>query len=168
VQKATWLVDLYLARQRVRAQVPTGNFQRLSDFLNNSPGGYLSGTSQLVSELAHPTPETWTPHLRDLVVSLAEVRFVHPIAEAAAVNAAELYRDRVRVSVELELDAWHLSGTLYLLDRVRWSDYLRLVRTRFVPLGQASAHLAGAAAPFESDLLLLNGARISALYADPA
>jgi hypothetical protein len=165
---ASVVVDLYLARHRARVEILTGNFQRLSDYLNSSPTAYLSGVTQLISDLTDLAPGAWVPSAREMVAPLSEVRFIDPIVESAPPGPrTELLRERVQVNVELELDAWRVTGVLYLVDRVRWTDYLISVRGKFVPLSRASAALPDSRSPVERDLLLINGSRISALYADP-
>jgi hypothetical protein len=164
---ATVIVDLYLASRRVRAEIRTGNFNRLSDYLNSVPGTYLSGTSQFVSEVADNSTEGWTLSSQDMVALLSDIRFLDPIEEGPQVPPRpDLLRKRIQVPVELDVDAWRIAGVLHLMDRVPWTDYLVAARGHFVPLTRARAKLAGSESVIQSDLLLINASRISAIYAE--
>jgi hypothetical protein len=70
--------------------------------------------------------------------------------------------------VDLLVDAWQVTDVLHLMDRLPWAGYLHAARGRFLPLSQASAQLAGSQSTVTSELLLINGSRISAIYAGPA
>jgi hypothetical protein len=163
------LVDLYVPGRRIRAEVGIGNFGRLSDALNNSPSAYLSGVTQMSADILPSRLSPWSESQRDMVVPLAAVQMVVPIQEpSAAPNQPALMRDRMTVVTEIDVDVWRLTGTLYLIDRVRWSDYLASVRNRFVPLSHVRIQLAGTTDVFVSDLVLVNGVCITALQTDPS
>jgi hypothetical protein len=161
------VADIYLAYRRVRLDIRMGNFDRLSDYLNSAPGAYLSGTSQLISNLEDTSPGAWEPISRDMVAQFSDIRFLDPIHEEDGTEKRpEVIRERIPVTVELEVDAWRIIGMIHLMDRVPWSDFLHSARRRFIPLSGAVALLAGSQSRVESDLLLINGARINALYAE--
>jgi hypothetical protein len=161
------VADIYLAFRRVRLEIRTGNFDRLSDFLNSAPGGYLSGTSQLISTLDDTSVGAWEPISRDTVAVLSSIRFLDLLNEGEVPEKRpELIRRRIPVVVDLEVDAWRITGLVHLMDRVPWSDFLHSARGRFVPVSRATALLAGSKSPVTSDLLLVNGGRISALHAE--
>ena len=168
---ANWLtgmaiavVDIYLAYRRIRLEVRTGNFDRVSDFLNSAPGAYLTGTSQLISKLTDASPGAREPIARrdgSPVILTSGSR--QPIEEGEATQKRpDVFRQRIPIAVELELDAWRRSCVSYLVDRVPWSDVLHSARGRFLPLSGAIALLAGSQNPVQSDLLLINGSRINA------
>ena len=41
------VVDLYLARGRLRAELPMQGFARLSDLINNTPGEFIGATMRM-------------------------------------------------------------------------------------------------------------------------
>jgi len=165
----TVVADLYLARHRVRAEFPTGTFSRLSDFLNSSPGAYLSASAAQISDLLDTGSSDSNMGPRDVVAQLSRVRFINPIDESTLPPSnPQLRRPRIQLPVELEVDSWRIAGLLHLVDRVLWSDFLLGARGRFIPLSRASAQLTGSRSPVVSPFLIINGSRISALYMDPA
>ena len=48
----TAVVDLYLARGRVRAEIPMLGFSRLSDVFNNAPGEFIGAFTRMSSSAA--------------------------------------------------------------------------------------------------------------------
>jgi hypothetical protein len=161
--------DLYLTNCRIRAEIPMLAFSRLSDVLNNIPGlflhGELIGIDAIDGALAPPDE-------RNFVVRLHDVLFVCPLGAAAvgpspATSTAER-RDRLQQSMVVQLDGWRISGSLHLVDHIRWVDFATAANTRFIAVTNATIFPPGAAAPFECPFLLVNGARMSALYEQAA
>jgi hypothetical protein len=62
------------------------------------------------------------------------------------------------------LDDWQVTGDVHLVDRIPWLDYADAMRSRFVSVSNVSVRFVGIAETLECDYLLINGARISALY----
>ena len=151
---ATSVVDLYLARGRLRAEVPMLGFSRLSDLFNNAPGEFIAAYTYLAA----------TATRRDLVVRLRDVRLVRPIDERVTPGFKGDLADRLPARVVLDLDDWQVTGEIYLVDRVPWLDFATGARSRFISVNNASVRFVGIAEPLECDYLLVNGARISALY----
>jgi hypothetical protein len=72
------LVDLYLARGRLRAELPMQGFSRVSDVFNNAPTEFIGASMRTAS-----TAGDVSVVRRDLVVRLHDVRLVRPIEENA-------------------------------------------------------------------------------------
>jgi hypothetical protein len=159
VNPATAVVDLYLARGRLRAEIPMQGFTRLSDLFNNAPGEFVGAFTHMAS-----TAGSGGVVRRDLVVRLRDVRLVRPIEEQPGSVTLGAYRDRLPARVVLDLDDWQVTGEIYLVDRVRWLDFATGARNRFISVNNASVRFVGVAEPLECEYLLVNGARISALY----
>lgn len=155
----TAVVDLYLARGRLRAEIPMLGFSRLSDLFNNAPGEFLGAFTRMASA-ASPGGVV----RRDLVVRLRDVRLVRPIDEAPARIDLSQQRERLPARVVLDLDDWQITGDIHLMDRVRWLDFAMGARNRFISVNNAIVRFVGVAEPLECEYLLVNGARISALY----
>ena len=65
------VVDLYLARGKLRAEIPMLGFSRLSDVFNNAPGEFIGASMRTASTI------NATGHVRrDLVVRMRDVRLV--------------------------------------------------------------------------------------------
>ena len=158
------IADVYLPSRRVRVEFGTGNFNRLSDFLNSAPAGYLSGITLGMSDRSDFSANPLRRIALEAAILLPDVRFLKPIDEGPPKVDPGLVRERLGVKVELDVDEWRIAGTLHLADRVRWRDYLHSTRGRFVPLTDARAELIGSSGALESGLLLVNGSRVSALY----
>ncbi|TME37655.1 MAG: hypothetical protein E6I75_08160 [Chloroflexi bacterium] len=154
----TAVVDLYLARGRVRAEIPMLGFSRLSDVFNNAPGEFIGAFTRMSSSAADQSLVR-----RDLVVRLRDVRLVRPIEEQMAISLAAR-RERLPARVVLDLDDWQVTGDLHLVDRIPWLDFATGARSRFISVSNASVRFVGVAEPLECDYLLVNGARISALF----
>jgi hypothetical protein len=163
------IVDLYLAHLRLRAELNMHGFSRLSDLFNNAPGDFLGATMRMAA--AHPgsngDPPQMTFERRELVVRLNEVRLVRPIEENPAVPSPNAWRERLPVRVVLDVDDWQVSGDIYLVDRIRWLDFMTAARNRFISVSNATVRFVGVAEPLECPYLLVNGARVSALYEAP-
>ncbi len=161
----TATVDLFLSNRRLRAEIPMRGFKRLSDVLNNTPGHFLSGLLRGVGEVGvidRPPLETED---RNLVVRLADVLFVQPLDEAQPPSSPGAERrDRIAQRMALELGDWRLKGSLHLVDRVRWVDYATAMNDCFLAVTQASITIPVVRTLLESPFLLVNGARLSALY----
>jgi hypothetical protein len=152
------LVDLYLARGRLRAEVSMQGFSRLSDLFNNAPGEFIGATMRMAS-----TAVGVAEVRGDLVVRLRDVRLVRPIEEQASIRLNER-REREPARVVIDLDDWQVSGEVHLVDRIPWLDFATAMRNRFISVSNASVRFVGVAEPLECPFLLVNGARISALY----
>ena len=151
---ATSVVDLYLARGRLRAEVPMLGFTRLSDLFNNAPGEFVGAFTYLAA----------TQQRRDLVVRLRDVRLVRPVEEQPPPVILDNLRDRLPARVVLDLDDWQVTGEIHLVDRIPWLEFATGARSRFISVNNASVRFVGVAEPLECQYLLVNGARISALY----
>jgi hypothetical protein len=140
-------------------------FSRLSDLFNNAPGEFIGGTMRMAAASASDsgTPEL-TVERRDLVVRLHDIRLVRPIEEHPSVASNQAWRERTPVRVVMDLDDWQVTGDIYLLDRISWLDFMAATRNRFISVSRASVRYVDVAEPLECDFLLVNGARLSALY----
>ena len=151
------VIDLYLSHGRIRAEIPLQGFTRLSDLFNNAPGEFIGATMRMAS--------TGGEVRRDLVVRLRDVRLVRPIDEGRGVHMPQAARrERVPARVVIDLDDWQVTGDVQLMDRIPWLDFAVASRNRFISVNNASVRFVGVPEPLECDYLLVNGARISALY----
>jgi hypothetical protein len=155
------VVDLYLARGRLRAELSMQGFSRLSDLINNAPGEFIGATMRMTST---STAGDLGTVRRDLVVRLRDVRLVRPIEEQRGPIVLGARRERLPVPVVMDLDDWQVSGEVHLVDRIPWLDFATAWRNRFISVSNASVRFVGVADPLECAYLLVNGARISALY----
>ncbi len=64
----------------------------------------------------------------------------------------------------LDPDDWQVTGHIHLVNRIPWLDFATAIRNRFISVNNASVRFVGVAEPLECPYLLVNGARISALY----
>jgi hypothetical protein len=153
----TALVDLYLARGRFRAEVPMQGFGRLSDLFNNTPGEFIAATVSMA--LGGTKAER-----HELVVRLRDIRLVRPIDETAGFATPTAHRERMPARVVMDLDDWQVTGDVFLMDRIPWLDFMTASRNRFISVSHASVRFVGVAEPLECEYLLVNGARVSALF----
>jgi hypothetical protein len=149
-------VDLYLSRGRVRAEVPMQGFGRLSDVFNNAPGEFIGASVSMAIGGAHDRHE--------LVVRLRDIRLVRPIDESAGFATPTAHRERLAARVVMDLDDWQVTGEVHLMDRIPWLDFMTASRNRFISVSHASVRFVGVAEPLECEYLLVNGARVSALF----
>ena len=156
---ATAVVDLYLARGRLRAEIPLHGFSRLSDLFNNAPGEFIGAFTHMTSLAGEGGVVR-----RELVVRLRDVRLVRPIVERTPQASQGGYEQRLPARVVLDLDDWQVTGDIHLVDRVRWLDFATGARNRFISVNNASVRFVNVPEPLECEYLLVNGARISALY----
>jgi hypothetical protein len=152
------VVDLYLSRGRLRAEVAMQGFSRLSDLFNNAPGEFMAASLRMAAPGAQETLAR-----RDLVVRLRDVRLIRPIDERPATFTPGSHRDRLPARVVLDLDDWQVTGDVYLVDRIPWLDFMDAARNRFLSVSNASVRFVGVPEPLECEYLLVNGARVSAL-----
>ena len=153
------VVDLYVARGKLRAEIPMLGFSRLSDVFNNAPGEFIGASMRTASTI------NATGYVRrDLVVRLRDVRLVRPIEEASGPVWLGAHRDRVMARVVMDLDDWQVTGEVHLVDRIPWLDFAAAVQHRFLSVSNVSVRFVGVAEPLECAYMLVNGARISALY----
>jgi hypothetical protein len=155
---AVSVVDLYMARGRLRAEISMQGFTRLSDLFNNVPGEFIGASMRMAS-----TGEISVVR-RELVVRLRDVRLVRPIEERPAPIVLGALRQRIPAHVVIDLDDWQVSGEVHLVDRIPWLDFATASRNRFISVNHASVRFVGVAEPLECEYLLVNGSRISALY----
>lgn len=153
------IVDLYLARGPIRAELPLQGFSRVSDVFNNAPGDFI-GTSMSVSA----APGNGGRGRTELVVRLRDVRLVRPIEEHPAHATPGARRDRLSARLVIDLDDWQVIGDAHPVDRVPWLDFAMAVRSRFISVSNARVRFLGRTDTMECEYLLVNGARISALY----
>jgi hypothetical protein len=158
-------VDLYLATRRLRAEIPMRGFTRLSDVLNNTAGRFLSGKLRGLTHTDQHAGELTMTAERDLTVRVDDVLFVQPIAATAqfASSPAEK-RDRITQRMIIELGNFCLEGRLHLVDSVRWVDYATAMNDRFLAVTDASVWSTDDGPPIETKFVLVNGARLTALY----
>jgi hypothetical protein len=156
---ATAVVDFYLARGRLRAEIPMQGFTRLSDLFNNAPGEFIGAFTHMASNVAAGDAVR-----RQLVVRLRDVRLVRPVDEQPPQVVLSALRERTPARVVLDLDDWQITGEIHLVDRIPWLDFATGARNRFISVSNASVRFVGVAEPLECEYLLVNGARISALY----
>lgn len=133
-------------------------FTRLSDLFNNAPGEFVAAGTHMASTTS---PGGFVR--RDLVVRLRDIRLVRPVDEQPEIVLAAL-RDRSGARVVMDLDDWQITGEVHLVDRIPWLDFATGARNRFISVTNASVRFVGVAEPLECAFLLVNGARISALY----
>ena len=153
------VVDLYLARGRLRAELAMQGFARISDLFNNAPGEFMGASMRMASSAGEVTVVR-----RELVVRLRDVRLVRPIEEHALPVDLTAHRARASARVVMDLDDWQVTGNVHPVDRIPWLDFAMAVRNRFISVSDASVRFVGVAEPLECAYLLVNGARISALY----
>ena len=158
-QAAVAVVDLYVARGRLRAEIPMLGFTRLSDVFNNAPGEFIGASMRMAS-----TTNDAGVVRRDLVVRLRDVRLVRPIEERPGPISLGARRERLPARVVMDLDDWQVTGDVHLVDRIPWLDFAAAVQNRFLSVSNASVRFVGVAEPLECEYMLVNGARISALY----
>lgn len=152
------VVDLYLARARLRAEVSMQGFTRLSDLFNSAPGDFIGVSMRL------PSAAGGARAVRDLVVRLRDVRLIRPIDERLGPASPAARRDRIPARVVIDLDDCQVTGDVHLVDRIRWLDYATGIANRFISMSNASVRFVGVPEPLECEYLLVNGGRISALY----
>lgn len=153
------VLDLYLARGRLRVEVPMQGFSRVSDLFNNAPGEFIGASMSMSS-----TAGDGNVVRREVVVRVHDVRLVRPLHEQVAPAPLGGRLERVSARVVVDLDDWQVSGDVHLVDRVPWLDFATAIRNRFISMTDVSVRFVGVAEPLECEYLLLNGARISALY----
>ena len=153
------VVDLYLSRGRLRAEIPMQGFSRVSDLFNNAPGEFIGASMSMAS-----TAGDLGVVRRELVVRLHDVRLVRPVDERHSPAPLGGRLERVSAHVVFDLDDWQVTGDVHPVDRVPLLDFAMAVRNRFISVTNASVRFVGVAEPLECDYLLVNGTRISALY----
>jgi hypothetical protein len=169
---AVAVVDLYLARGRLRAEIPMQGYTRLSDLFNNTPGEFIAARTRMTAagnpgSAGYAGRDDVHVERRELVVRLRDVRLVRPIEERHGLFAPGTRRDRLPARVVLDLDDWQVTGEVHLVDRIPWLDYMAAIHSRFLSVSDASVRFVGVAEPLECEYLLVNGARVSALYEVP-
>jgi hypothetical protein len=155
----TAVVDMYLARGRLRAEVSMQGYDLLSELFNNAPGEFIGATMRMAS-----VGDQVSTIRRELVVRLRDVRLVRPIDEAAGPLWPVTHLERIPARVVLDMDDWQVTGDIYLVDRISWLDYAATAQNRFIAVTNASVRFINVAEPLECEFLLVNGTRISALY----
>jgi hypothetical protein len=153
------LVDLYLSRGRLRAEVPMQGFTRVSDLFNNAPGEFIGASLSMASTAGDAGVVR-----RDMVVRLHDVRLIRPMDEQHLPSPVGARVERLSARVVLDLDDWQVTGEVHPVDRVPWLDFAMAIRNRFISVTNASVRFVGVAEALECEYLLVNGARISALY----
>jgi hypothetical protein len=134
-------------------------FSRLSDLFNNQAGEFIGAFTHMAVSAGDGGGVR-----RDLVVRLRDVRLVRPIDERPTTVDLAALQARTPARVVLDLDDWQVTGEIYLVDRVPWLDFATGARNRFISVNNASVRFVGVPEPLECDYLLVNGARISAMY----
>ena len=156
------IVDLYMAHGRLRAEIPMQGYSRLSDLFNNGASEFVAASVRMTS--ATHEAGAFSIERRDLVVRIRDVRLVRPIEERGAVLSPGARRERLPARVVVYMDDWQVTGDVHLVDRIPWLDFLDAMRNRFVSVSNASVRFVGVAETLECEYLLINGARVSALY----
>ena len=147
------------ARQAARRD-PHAGLHRLSELFNNAPGEFIGASMRMASTSATRSASSaatwwcvcatcgWCARSRRTPVRCGRGRI------ASAVPAR----------VVMDLDDWQVTGDMHLVDRIPWLDYAATAQNRFISVSNASVRFVGVAEPLECEYLLVNGARISALY----
>ena len=158
------LVDLYVERRRLRAEIVMGRFTRVADALNTVRTGFLAATLP-VGSLVPGDPSAEASALNsELVLRLEDLRLVCPMEEDPPDAAPpDGRRPRERVQVTLDLGVWQVAGDLYVADRVGWIDFMAAAKGHFLPLAQATVFSTEIATPATYEFLLVNADRVSAL-----
>ncbi|MEA2639553.1 MAG: hypothetical protein QOF51_947 [Chloroflexota bacterium] len=156
------LLEVFLAQRRIRVEVPLQGFERVSDLLNSRAQELISG-SMLLGAADLPGGSTQAGgEAREILIRVADARLVCPIVEPSHPESRR--RERIRQRVVLEIDEWQVTGDVHLLDRVPWIDFLTAYRNRFLPITSTSVRFGVQPTTVQYDALLVNGARLSALY----
>lgn len=164
----TAVVDLYLAHERIRGEIPVGSFSRVSDLLNSGVSVYVAGRALMIDSFSPGGPEGWQMSGADFAIPLASIRMVVPVVEPPRGKVpAGLIREREQLDAHLEVEEWHMSGVLHLMDHVNWADLLASAQGKFVPLSRAVIRYESTSETADADLVLVNGSRITALFVDP-
>lgn len=141
-----------------------GRFVRTSDVLNNVRSEFLDGVCVPV-EGGSRHGEGTQDKAPNAAIRLSEICFVHPVLEPPAPLGGAERRERVAQAVVLEIDDWQVTGTLFLVDRINWVDFLASANGRFLAVRAASVRLGDSESSSQYPFLLVNGSRIGALYA---
>ena len=157
------VVDCYLRRRRVRLEISMGRFVRTSDVFNNPRGEFLDGVSVPV-EGGSGREEGTQGRAPNAAIRLSEICLVYPVSEPPVPPGGAERRERVPQAVVLEVDDWQVTGTLFLLDRINWADFLASASGRFLPVRAASVRLGDLEDSSLYPFLLVNSSRIGALY----
>jgi hypothetical protein len=155
----TAVVDLYVARGRLRAEIPMQGFDQLSELFNNAPGEFIGASLRMAS-----VADQVVSIRRDLVVRLRDVRLVRPVDGFPGPVWPVTRLDRIPARIVMDLDDWQVTGDVHLVDRIPWLDFAATAYNRFIPVTNASVRFVNVAEPLECEFLLVNGTRISALY----
>jgi len=143
-------------------------FNRVSDLLNNAQPEFLAGAVKLSTGGLAPGFSDEISTASELVIRRSEIRIVHPIQEPVSGTAdAGEHRSRLRVNVVCDVGEWQVSGVLYLMDRIAWVDFLSAMRDRFLPFTNARVRSGEDGTGTHHEFILVNAARISALYEEP-
>jgi hypothetical protein len=101
------VLDLYMARHFIRAEVPMLQFTRVKYLLDSLPTEFLRGHMQGITPIADHAGKPQYVGTRGLAVRLAEVRIVIPIEEkSSAEPVPEEWRERIKLNVAIEVDGW--------------------------------------------------------------
>jgi len=162
------VLDLYLARHCIRAEVPMLQFTRVKYLLDSLPTEFLRGHIQGNTPIAEHAGKPHYVGTRELAVRLGDVRLVHPIEEKpSAAPVPEEHRDRVKLNVAFEVNEWQVTGELYMNDQTPWLDFVVNASGEFFPLTNANVTFGAGVPPGQFDLLLVNTRQISAVYESP-
>jgi hypothetical protein len=155
----TAIVDLYMARGRVRGEIQMQGYDQLWELFNNAPGEFMGAALRMAS-----VGDLRTSIRRDLVVRLRDVRLVRPVDEFPGNPWPITHVGRIPARIVMDLDEWQVTGDVHLVDRIPWLDFAATAYNRFIPVTNASVRFVNVAEPLECEFLLVNGTRISALY----
>jgi hypothetical protein len=162
------VLDLYMARHCIRAEVPMLQFARVKYLLDSLPTEFLRGHMQGNTPIADHAGKPHFVGTRDLAVRMGDVRLVHPIEEKPSVPVApDERRERAKVNVAFEVDEWQVTGELYMNEQTLWLDFVINASGEFFPLTNAKVSFGAGIAPAQFDFLLVNTRRISAVYESP-
>ena len=120
----------------VRGIVELGRIRRLSDLLNHAGTTHLT----LVDGEVLPFGSREWPRSRPrLYLNKADVLFLHPTASGDVPRSLPgLVVDKIPVAVGLYVGDYHIEGSLHLVDRLPWEEYLNVLRDRFLILTDAT------------------------------
>jgi hypothetical protein len=131
---------------------------------NNAQGEFIAASLRMASASAAGSRGI---ERREMAVRLRDVRLVRPIDEHPGTRVPAAWRERIPARVVIDLDDWQVSGEIQLLDRIPWLDFMTAARNRFISVTNASVRFVNTPDILECEFLLVNGARVSALYEAP-
>jgi hypothetical protein len=128
-------VCLYTPRAVLRGMVAAGRFSQLLDLLNHPAPVYLPLVD---AQVLPPGGGTWSLSRARLWVSKEEILFGFTAAEADAPKASNLLVEKIPLAVGCYVGDYRIEGTLHVLDRLPWDEFLTGPRDHFLALTDAT------------------------------